>query len=163
MHAQTVAYREQYGLNYSSFCPSNLYGPSDNYDPESSHFVASLIRKISEADDGNTIELWGSGAPLRQQLYIDDLCELIPVLLERHNTEIPLIVANNENLSIKEMAYAARESLNKDVKFFFNGSYEGQHRKDGSNKALIEMTGKYNFTKFKDGIKKTYNWYLENK
>lgn len=163
LHAQTVAYREQYGLNYSSFCPSNLYGPSDNFDPDSSHFVASLIRKLETANDGDTVELWGSGNPLRQQLYIDDLCGLIPRLLEGHNSDKPLIVSNDENLSIRQMADIAREVLNKDVLFSFNGAYEGQHRKDGSNRALIELIGKYDFTKFKDGVKKTYNWYLENK
>lgn len=163
LHAQTIAYREQYDLNYSSFCPSNLYGPGDNYDPDSSHFVASLIRKLSSAKNGDVIELWGTGAPLRQQLYIDDLCKIIPNLLDKHNSDKPLIVANNENLSIKEMAHIAKNSLDKDVTFSFNGKYEGQYRKDGSNNQLIQLIGDYDFTKFKDGVKNTYNWYLENR
>ena len=163
LHSQVVAYRKQYGLNYSTFCPSNLYGPGDNFDLDKSHFVASLIRKLSEAQDGGFIELWGTGSPLRQQLYVEDASNIILQLLENHNSSVPLIVANDENLSIKEMAEIARGVVGKEVDFLFNGKLNGQHRKDGSNKKLLDLIGPQSFTKFKDGVKKTYNWYVENR
>jgi len=155
------ACRKQYGLNYSTFAPSNLYGPDDNFDLDSSHFVPAMIKKIYEAKDGDTVEFWGTGNPLRQQLYIEDLAKIIPILLEKHNTEIPLIVSPYENLSIKEMIDIFLEVTNCDVKIEFNNKLDGQFRKDGSNKKLTKLIGDFEFTSFKDGVKKTYNWYVK--
>ena len=73
LHAQSMAYRKQYDLNYSTFCPSNIYGPGDHFGQEASHFIAALVHKIALSQDGDTVNLWGTGLPLRQQLYIEDL------------------------------------------------------------------------------------------
>lgn len=153
------ACRKQYGLNYSTFAPSNLYGPDDNFDFETSHFVSALIRKVYEAKDGDTIEFWGTGNPLKQELYVDDLAKIIPMILDKHNTNIPLIVAPYENLSIKEMINSLLEITDRDVKITFNGNLDGQFRKDGSNKELLRLIGDFEFTSFKDGVRKTYEWY----
>ena len=163
LHVQTLSYRKQYGLNYSTFCPSNIYGPSDHFDTEKSHFVPALISKLVKAKDGETIELWGTGSPKRQQLYVDDLAEIIPILLEKHNSSIPLIVAPDENFSIKEMAEIANNKIEKNVEIRYNGNLDGQYRKDGSNKLFIELIGGYKFTSFDSGVEKTIQWYLENK
>ena len=163
LHVQTLSYRSQYGLNYSTFCPSNIYGPDDHFDTEKSHFVPALISKLTKAEDGGDIELWGTGNPKRQQLYVDDLAEIIPVLLEKHNSDIPLIVAPNENLSIREMASIANNKIEKNIKISYNSNLDGQYRKDGSNKRFIELVGGYEFTSFDEGIEKTIQWYLENK
>jgi len=162
LQVSSMAYRNQYGRNYSTFCPSNIYGPGDHFNKESSHFVAALVHKIASSKVGDTIELWGTGNPLRQQLYVEDLCDIIPLLLQNHNSNIPLIVAPNENLSILEMAKALVEISDKKLNLKFNGTMDGQFRKDGSNLKLAEAIGTYNFTKFKDGIKLTYKWYLDN-
>ena len=163
LYIQSASYRKQYGLNFSTFCPSNIYGPQDNFDSESSHFVPALIRKYSEVKDGDTLELWGTGKPLRQQLYIDDLIKIIPLLLEKHNSDVPIIVAPNENLSISEMANILHKNVKKNVKIVYNNRLEGQFRKDGSNKKLLKLLGGFNFTKFEDGVTKTYEWYKQNK
>jgi GDP-L-fucose synthase len=163
LHVQAVSYRKQYGLNYSTFCPSNIYGPGDNFNSESSHFIPALIKKIAEAKEGDTLELWGTGTPLRQQLYIDDLVEIIPLLLEKHNSDMPIIVAPNENLSISEMANILHKNVKKNVKIVYNNRLDGQFRKDGSNKKLLKLLGGFNFTKFEDGVTKTYEWYKQNK
>ena len=159
LHVQTLSYRKQYGLNYSTFCPSNIYGPEDNFNPESSHFVPALVRKISENQDGDTLEFWGTGESLRQQLYVDDLVRIIPILLEQHNSEVPLIVSPNKNLSILEMIKIGLKKANKDVKIAFSGQLDGQYRKDGSNKKLISILVKFNFTSFEEGFNKTYESY----
>jgi len=162
LHVASCAYRNQYSRNYSTFCPSNLYGPNDHFGSEASHFVAALIHKVHSASEGSTISLWGTGLPLRQQLYVDDLCEIIPVLLQKHNTDKPLIVAPPENLSILEMTRTLIEQSGKNVRTLFNGSMDGQFRKDGSNAELVKLIDSFEFTKFKDGVLKTYNWYSEN-
>ena len=161
LYIQTLAYREQYGVNYSCFCPSNLYGPNDNFDLKSSHFVPALIRKLEESEDGDSLELWGTGNPKRQQLYVDDLAEIIPILLEKHNSDIPLIVAPNENFSIKEMADISRSIIGREITFTFNGSLDGQFRKDGSNEKFKELVPDFEFTSFKKGLKQTYEWFKE--
>jgi GDP-L-fucose synthase len=163
LFVQSNAYRKQYGVNYSCFSPSNLYGPGDNFEDDSSHFIGALVRKIAEAKDGDTVEMWGTGNALRQQLYIDDLVAIIPLLLDKHNTESPLIVAPRENLSIRHMAECCVGISHKKINLYFNGDLDGQYRKDGSNKELLSVIGNFCFTSFKDGIKKTYNAYNTGK
>ena len=162
LYIQTNAYRQQYGLNYSVFCPSNLYGPEDNYDLETSHFVAAVIRKISEAVDGDEVEIWGTGKPLRQQLYVDDLAMIIPKLLSLHTTDSPLIVAPNENLSIAAMVAMCLEISQKNIAIKYNGKLDGQYRKDGTNERFLTIYPEFEFTSFFNGARKTYEWYNEN-
>ena len=159
LFVQINAYREQYGLDYSTFCPSNLYGPGDNFDLSDSHFVAAMVRKCTEAKQNEDIEFLGTGKELRQQIYVDDLAEIIPILLKKHHSNVPIIVAPNENLSTSEMFELLSNQINKNLKGRFNGNLSGQFRKDGSNNKLLELIGDYNFTKFKDGVYKTYDWW----
>jgi nucleoside-diphosphate-sugar epimerase len=163
LHVQTLSYRKQHRVNYSTFCPSNLYGPGDHFDSENSHFVPALISKIAKSDSGDTIELWGTGKPRRQQLYVDDLVEIIPTLLVRHNSDLPLIVSPEENLSINEMSSIAIDKFKKNVNISYNGNLDGQYRKDGSNKRLLELINGFNFTSFDEGVERTIKWHLENK
>ena len=160
---QTNAYRQQYGVNYSTFCPSNIYGPNDNFNLDSSHFVPAMIRKVHEAKEGDTVEFWGTGSPLRQQLYVDDLIGIIPFLLKSHNTDVPIIISPDQNLSIKEMVEIFLNNIEKNVKIVFNDKLDGQYRKDGSNKKFKELYGDFEFTKFENGVLKTYEWYKKSK
>lgn len=162
-HVQALSYRKQYGLNYSTFCPSNLYGIGDHFNSESSHFISALITKVSDANPGDVLEMWGTGSPLRQHLYVDDLCKIIPKLLKDHNTDIPLIVAPNENVSISNICSIVNKISGKNLKFVFNGKLDGQYRKDGSNKKLHNLIGDFNYTTLKEGLKITYEWYNVNK
>jgi len=161
LYVQIKSYREQYGVNYSTFCPANIYGPDDNYGSLESHFIAALISKVMQAKNGDTIELWGTGNPLRQQLYVDDLCEIIPMLLEKHNGGEPLIVAPDENMSIDSIAKSLISQLDKDIIIIYNNKLDCQFRKDGSNNKLKEIIGDYSFTKLKEGILAAYNSYKE--
>jgi len=161
LHALILSYRKQYSVNYSTFSPSNIYGPNDHFDTDRSHFIAALISKVAKLQSDDTLELWGSGRPRRQQLYVDDLCEIIPTLLDKHNSDMPLIVAPDENLSIDEMARMLLSQTGKENAIVYNNKLDGQFRKDGSNHKLKELIGDFKFTKFKEGIMKTYDWYLE--
>ena len=157
VHMNSV--RRQLDYDYSCFCPSNLYGPEDDYDYETSHFVAAAIRKLHEADE--SVEFWGTGKPLRQQLYVDDLCRAIPLLLERHHGSDPIIVAPKENLSIESMVKTISSIIQKEVDPTFNGELDGQYRKDGSNAKFLELCPDFEFTPFDQGIRETYAWYKE--
>jgi GDP-L-fucose synthase len=161
LHIQSCAYRNQYSRNYSTFCPSNLYGPDDNFDLETSHFVAALTRKIFERDKkSNAVEMWGTGKPKRQHLFVEDMAKIIPILLEKHNSDTPLIVAPDENLSILEACSIFSKAIEADIKFSFNGQLDGQYRKDGSNKRVKDILGSdFSFTPFEEGVRKTYEWY----
>ena len=127
LHVLVNSYREQYGVNYSTFSPSNLYGIGDNFDPHTSHFVPALIRKIYQAKDVDT--------------------------------DLPLIVAATENLSIRSMAETCCKIARKNINIVFNGNLDGQYRKDGDNFELIKLLGEISFTPFETGIDKTYKWY----
>jgi GDP-L-fucose synthase len=163
LHTLILSYRKQYGVNYSTFSPSNIYGPGDHFNSDRSHFIAALVSKMATLNEGGVLELWGTGRPMRQQLYVDDLCQIIPLLLEKHYSAEPLIVAPDENLTIDEMARTLLSHVDKDINIVYNNKLDGQFRKDGSNHKLKELIGDFKFTKFKDGITKTYDWYIENK
>tara|TARA_R110002094_G_scaffold57148_1_gene68262 strand:- start:222 stop:578 length:357 start_codon:yes stop_codon:yes gene_type:complete len=115
------------------------------------------------AERNGEIELWGTGKPRRQQLYVDDLANIIPILLEKHNSDIPLIIAPNENFSINELAEIANNKIQKNIKICYNNNLDGQYRKDGSNKCFLDLVGDYEFTSFESGVEKTIQWYMENK
>ena len=138
------SYRAQYGRNYSTFCPSNLYGPFDSFDDVNSHFVPAMISRMDRAKEDSTVEFWGTGRPLRQQ---------------EHNTDIPLIVAPDQNLSIKETVEIFLKILKKQLKIKYNGKLDGQYRKDGSNEKLKKLINNFQFTKIEKGLKDTYEWY----
>jgi len=163
LNVHSSACKQQFGYEYTTFVPSNLYGPNDNFDNDTSHFIPSLIRRLCETREGDTIEMWGTGFPLRQHLFVDDLALLIPDMLKIHTSSKPLIVAPKENLSIKDVCEIAIKCLEIDRKFIFNGSLDGQFRKDGSNSDLLKLFPDFSFTSLEQGLEATYNWYMSNK
>ena len=140
-----------------------VMGFHKDFNSEDSHFISALITKVANAKKGDTLEMWGTGNPLRQHLYIDDLCKIIPELLLKHNSNLPLIVAPNENLSISDICGIMNEVSNKELKFTFNGKLDGQYRKDGSNQELHNLIGDFDYTTLKEGLRITYEWYNVNK
>jgi GDP-L-fucose synthase len=156
---QSKFYSECYDVNYNTFTPSNIYGPENSFDLNDSHFISSMIRKFVEANDGDVINFWGTGEPLRQHLFVDDLARIIVSLLDNHLSDVPVIVSPDNNLSIKQHVEICKKISNKDVKIKFDGKLDGQFRKDASNKKLKELIGDYNFTSLEEGLQKTYDWY----
>jgi len=167
LHVHTLLCR-QAGYNYSTFTPSNLYGPHDHMGEDSSHFVASLLHKVEQLDDANlghgeTLHLLGDGKALRQFLYAPDLAKVIPRLLEEHNGHLPLIITPKENLSIDEMAKMAMKVLNKNASIEYSGDHIGQYRKDCSSRLARVLLRGFRFTPFEEGILQTYEWYRKSR
>jgi len=157
------SYRHQHGRNYSTFCPSNIYGPYDHFNSEKSHFIPAMISKIDKYSVGSTVEFWGTGKPLRQHLFVKDLAKIIPILLEKHNSNIPVIVAPDENVSNDDAIKKFISIVKKDIKIKYNGKLDGQYRKDGSNKKLKQVIGDFKFTTLEQGLFETYEWYKNEK
>ena len=168
LDVQINAYRKQYGLDYVSLAPCNIYGPGDNFDLETCHLVPALIAKCVSAinSQSNTIELLGTGSPLRQQLYVGDLAQLIKVIYQHYSDPLPIIIAHPNNLSIGEIAQSVARAVGYTGKFVFNGQLDGQYRKDGSIELLLKFLQKnhidFEFTSLDKGLRETVNWYLSS-
>lgn len=151
-------YRQQYGVLYHSAMPCNLYGPGDRYDLENSHVIPALIQKFHEAKVQNlpSVELWGSGAPRREFLYVDDLSEALLVLLQEKNPPDWVNVGFGEDLTIRELAHEVQEVVG------YNGStHYNTSRPDGTLRKLmdiqtIKQMGWSPKTSLREGLKKTY-------
>lgn len=166
LDVQVNAYRKQYGLDYVSLTPCNFYGIGDNFDLETCHLVPALIVKCINAIENkeDNIDLLGTGSPLRQQLYVDDLAKLIQVIYQYYSMPYPIIVAHPDNLSIKEIAETVARVTGYKGRFTFNGQLDGQFRKDGSIQLLLSFLKENNidfeFTSLEQGLQRTVEWYL---
>lgn len=151
-------YRDQYGCNFIAAMPTNLYGPNDNYDLENSHVLPALIRKFHEArlKGENTVELWGSGSPLREFLHVDDLAEASVFLMQHYNGKDFVNVGTGSDLSIRELAELVKECV----------GFEGQinwntNKPDGTPRKLMDVSkiqqlGWKHKIELRDGIALTY-------
>lgn len=152
------AYRSQYGCNFISVMPTNLYGPNDNYDLQNSHVLPAMIRKFHEAKlNGTSVELWGTGSPKREFLHADDMAEACVFLMENYNEPGLVNIGTGEDLSIKELA----EMIQKITKF--EGEIIWDHTKpDGTPRKLMdvsklhELGWKHKIT-LEEGITKVYH------
>lgn len=163
--AHINACNEQYGTNYNYIIPCNLYGNYDNYSETHSHYVAALIRKIYNAysTGANEIELFGTGAPLRQFMYAGDMAQIIKRMVEENITH-SFNAATPETRSIKDIAIIALYSLGLDMKINFNSAYpDGQYRKDASIEKFKEFFPDFEFTTLEKGIKSTFEYYSKLK
>ncbi|MGK0298404.1 MAG: GDP-L-fucose synthase [Gammaproteobacteria bacterium] len=158
------AYRKQYGFNAISAMPTNLYGPNDNFDLNTSHVLPALIRKFHEAKINNQPEviIWGTGTPKREFLYIDDLADASLFLIQNYDSEEIINIGTGEDVTIKELAELIGEIVNYNDKLTFDTS-----KPDGTPRKLQDVsrlnTAGWKFkTNLKAGITKTYNWYKRN-
>ncbi len=159
---QSQAYRQQYGFNSIFLLPLNLYGPGDNFNPESSHVVSALICKVYEAkkDSKKYIEVWGSGRATRGFLYVQDAVEGIALATEKYNKPDPVNLGSNLEISIKDLAELICKLMDFKGKIILDKTKpDGQPRRSlDSSRAKKE----FNFeakTNFEDGLKKTIDWY----
>ena len=164
-------YNRQYGTNFMSVMPTNLYGPNDNYDLESSHVIPAIIRKIHEAKKSNSpfVEVWGSGKPIREFLHVDDLANACIFILENidakgiYSQDISQInIGSGKEISIKEVV-----SLISKVVGYKGGIKYDFSKPDGTMRKLLDSSRVHSFgwkssTDLIDGLSMTYDWILKN-
>lgn len=160
------AYRKEYGLNSIYLIPTNMYGPRDNYDFESSHVVGALVRRFVEARTSNasTVEVWGSGAPTRSFLFVEDAAEGIILATDEYNDVAPMNLTTVNGNTIRELAETIKEVSGYHGKIVWNTS-----RPDGQLKKILDvakMKRTLNWQphySLREGLKKTIDWYIKNK
>lgn len=158
------AYRRQYGCDFISVMPTNLYGAGDRYDPDSSHVVAAIIRKIHIAKTTNSasVELWGTGTPKREFLFSEDLADACVFVMKHYSDEPFLNVGTGIDMSILEMAHLIAKVIGWEGTFTFDPSkLDGTPRKVMDVSRLREL-GWSASTDFETGVKQAYEWYVAN-
>ena len=153
------AYRDQYGCNFISVMPTNLYGPNDNYDLNTSHVLPALIRKVHEAKMKNapTVTIWGTGKPRREFLHADDLAEACLFLMENYSGKGPINIGTGEDLEIRELAELIKQIVG------FKGTIETDLTKpDGTPRKLMDVSklhvlGWKHKVNLEEGLKKIYH------
>ena len=162
------AIRKQFGKDYISLMPTNLYGPFDNFDLRTSHVLPAMIRKFHDASqstvDGrqSTVSLWGSGTPMREFLYVEDLAEAVVFALENKFTDNLYNVGTGEDLTIRELAELIQKIVGHTGEIIWDAS-----KPDGTPRKLLDVSkmtsaGWKAKTSLEEGIRKTYQWFLEH-
>ena len=159
-----AAYRSQYGDDFVSVMPSNLYGPGDNFDPEKSHVVPGMIRRLHEAklSGADHVELWGTGTPRRELLYVDDLADACVYLMNEWSSDEFVNIGTGEDVTIAELARSVADVVGYQGELRFDPS-----RPDGMPRKVVdierlEKTGWSASTPLSSGLATTYRWFLEN-
>jgi GDP-L-fucose synthase len=155
---------DEFGLNFTSCMPTNIYGENDDFDPETSHVIPSLIRRMHEAKVSNSPEvvIWGTGVSRREFLHVDDLADAVVWQLTQYTEKQFLNIGTGEDISIKELAYLVKDLVEYKGDLVFDAT-----KPDGMPKKLLDVTklheaGWKHKIGFDDGLKRTYDWYLQN-
>jgi GDP-L-fucose synthase len=159
------SYNQQYGTNYISAMPTNLYGINDNFHPENSHVLPALIRRFHEAKlaDSESVSIWGTGNPRREFLHSDDLADAVLFLMENYNDSEIVNVGCGEDQTIKVLAETIREVVG------YSGSLEfDSSRPDGTPQKMLDISkirvlGWTPEITLKNGLEQVYKWYIEHK
>lgn len=157
------AYRKQYGCDFISAMPTNLYGPNDNFDLTSSHVLPALIRKFHDArsSDDKTVEIWGTGSPMREFLHVDDLADACLFLMEHYSDESHINVGTGIDLPIRDLAEKVRAAVCPDATLRFDTT-----KPDGTPRKVLDVTKLRNLgwspsIDLDTGITTTYQWFLD--
>lgn len=161
---QIRSYNEQYGLNYKSVIPCNIYGPNDNYDIVNGHVLPSLIHKCYLARENNTpLTIWGSGKPLREFIFSKDVAKLTEWVLYNYNENEPIILSTSEEISIMDIVDIIVELMNFKGDVIFDSSKpDGQFRKPSDNSKIKNYLPDFKFTPLYDGLKETIEYFEKN-
>jgi GDP-L-fucose synthase len=160
------SYNTEYGCNFTSIIPTNIYGPHDNFDLQDSHVIPGLIRKayLAKKEDKN-FTISGSGKSLRQFIYSEDLAELIIYIMKNYDSIEPIILSVDEEseVSIRDIVYMIAEffEIENNRIIFDTSKADGQYKKTASNKKLRNLLPNYQFTELKRGIFHTCQWFVD--
>jgi GDP-L-fucose synthase len=159
------SYNKQYGTNYISVMPTNLYGPNDNFNPETSHVLPALIRKFDDAKNNNLPEvtLWGSGTSKREFLHVDELASACLFLMNNYNNGEIINIGTGSDISILELANMVKNCVGYDGDIAWDSS-----KPDGTPRKLLDVSklhsmGWRHSIELEDGIRATYTWYKQNR
>jgi len=157
------AYRKQHGLDFISVVPTNLYGPGDNFDLDQGHVISALMRKIHEAkrDGRDEVEIWGTGSPRREFVYVDDAADGLVFLLRHYAAQAPINLAGGEEVSIRQLADILADIIGFQGRFkYLTDRPDGMPRKllDGS---AIAKLGWRPHTALQAGLAETHRWFVE--
>lgn len=160
------AYAEEYGCNFTSIIPTNIYGPHDNFSIQNGHVIPGLIHKCYLAKKNNTpFTIWGSGTPLRQFIYSLDLAELTVWVMREYHSPDPITLSVDEaaEVPIKTVALAVAKAMDFQGEVIFDTEKaDGQFKKTACNKKLRSYLPDYKFTSIDDGIQKSVDWFVAN-
>jgi GDP-L-fucose synthase len=161
---QIRSYKEQYGLNYKTVIPSNIYGPNDNYDLVNGHVLPSLIHKCYLARENKTpFTIWGSGKPLREFIFSKDVAKLTEWVLHNYNENEPIILSTSEEVSINDVVGIIVELMNFKGDVIFDSSKpDGQFRKPSDNSKIKNYLPEFEFTPLYSGLKETIEYFEKN-
>ena len=157
-------FKRQYGDNFISCMPTNLYGPNDNFDLKSSHVLPALIRKFHEAkvNGSEVVEVWGTGTPLREFIYVDDMADACVFLMENYDGEQHVNIGTGEEVSIRQLAETVKDVVGFEGELVFNTDMpDGTPRKLTTVDKLHEL-GFMHKISLNEGIRLAYEWFLEN-
>lgn len=154
------SYKEQYKKNYIAVMPTNIYGYNDNFHSKNSHVVAALIKKINDAKLRNKKEiiLWGTGKPLRDLLFVDDLSRAIIILIEKYNGKEIINIGSGKEISIKKLAFMIQKKIGYNGKVIFNKRLDGTPRKILNISKLKKLKWKPSIS-LSDGLDLAIDWY----
>jgi len=161
---QSEAYRQQYDFNSIVVFPTNLYGPGDNFEPDSSHVIPALIKKISDAQKtkSDTITVWGDGTPTRDFLYVDDAAKGIILAAEKYNSPEPINLGSEQEISIKDLVSLIFKLMDLKGKIKWDTSKpNGQPRRCVSNERARNLLEFIPETTLENGLKNTIQWYKD--
>jgi len=163
LEVQSRAYRDQYGCNFVTVIPCNIYGPNDNFNLDSGHVIPSLIHKCYIAKENNTdFEIWGTGKPYREFIYSKDVGYITEWVLENYDDPEPLIISPDEEINIAVLAQDIAWKMGFEGNIVFNQEKDGQFRKPSDNSKLKSLFPNYKFVPIEIGLHKTIEWFKEN-
>jgi GDP-L-fucose synthase len=164
LDVQSQAYRQQYGCNFITAVPNNLYGENDNFHLTDGHVIPALIRKVFEAwaNADPSVTFWGDGSPLREFTYSGDIARILLFLLENYNEPGPINIGTTGEVSIKEVAETIIENVGFGGDIIWDTDMPaGQYRKPSSNQRLLDL-GWSEYTDFDMGLARTCEWFKQN-
>jgi GDP-L-fucose synthase len=161
---QIRAYREQYGVKYTSVIPCNIYGPNDNFSLDHGHVIPMLMHKIYKAQQNKSeLFIWGDGSPLREFMYSKDVARLAEWAVDNYDEVEPMILSTSEEISIAEVVELLVDAFNfKGAVRFDKSKPNGQHRKPSDNSKLKSYLPDFKFTPIEEGLKETVKWFIDN-
>ena len=162
LEVQSRAYREQYGCNFVTVIPCNIYGPNDNFDLDSSHVIPALIHKCYIAKENNTdFVVWGTGRAYREFVYVDDIATIAKWVLHNYNEPEPFIISPDEEISMSVLAQTIQFKMHGAGTIIYDQRKpDGQLRKPSDNSVLKRCLPDFEFIPIEEGLRRTIEWFL---